>query len=106
MKLSKNQAVNENWDKVRSWNYKLALGKEYQSVVYAELGGNHGEVKTNDTERVYFILEGTGEFDIAGTLTPVEQGDVITVPPRTKYNYHPTGNKTLKVLLFMELWDN
>jgi len=107
MKLSKKQAINQNWDKVKSWNYKLAgLGKEYQSVVYAELDGDHGKVETSDVERVYFILEGTGEFDINGTVTPVEQGDVLTVPPRTTYDYRPTEGKTLKILLLMELWDN
>lgn len=106
MKISKQDAKRQDWDKVRSWNYKLRHLEKYQSVIYAELDGDHGEVATNDVERVYFILEGEGEFDIAGEITQVKQNDVITVPPHTKFNYRPINNKTLKILLFMELWDN
>jgi mannose-6-phosphate isomerase-like protein (cupin superfamily) len=106
MKISKKQSVREDWDQVKSWNYKLKHLKDYQSVVYAELDGDHGEVETKEVERVYFVLEGEGSFDIDGEIIEVEKGDVITVSPHTKYNYRPTRNKTLKILLFMELWAN
>lgn len=106
MKISKKQSIREDWDQVKSWNYKLKHLKDYQSVVYAELDGDHGEVETKEVERVYFVLDGEGFFDIDGKVIEVEKGDVITVPPHTTYNYQPTGNKTLKILLFMELWDN
>ena len=106
MKISKNQAIQQDWDEVKSWNYKLKQLKTYQSVVYAELKGEHGEVETNDVERVYFIVEGEGEFEINKETIKVEKGDVVTVPAETTYNYRPTNNSTLEVLLFMELWDN
>jgi mannose-6-phosphate isomerase-like protein (cupin superfamily) len=107
MKISKNQAVREDWDEVKSWNYKLkSLPQKYQSVVYAELKGDHSEVDTYDTERIYYIIDGEGEFKINGQTTPVTQGDVITIPPKSKYDYKPKGKKTLKVIVFMDLWDN
>lgn len=107
MKITKKQAIKENWDEVKSWNYKLGdLTEKYQSVVYAELGSEHSEVETSNTERIYFIIDGSGEFDIAGEVTKVEASDVITIPPSTKYNYWPTEKQTLKILVFMELWDN
>lgn len=76
------------------------------SVVYAELEGVHGEVKTNEVERVYYILDGEGEFSIDGKTVSVSKEDVITVPSNTIYDYKQSGDKLLKVLLFMELWDN
>jgi mannose-6-phosphate isomerase-like protein (cupin superfamily) len=106
MKISQRKSVREDWDKVRSWNYKLKHLKRYQSVVYAELESDHGVVSTNDVERVYFIIEGKGEFEISGKIIKVSKGDVITVPPDTGYDYRPTGGEALKILLFMELWDN
>lgn len=106
MKISLANSKRQDWDQVRSWNYKLKHLKDYQSVVYAELDGDHGEVSTKDLERIYYIIAGRGEFDIEGKLVQVSQGDVITVPPHTKYNYHPSFKSTLKILLFMELWDN
>jgi len=106
MKIYKNQAIQQDWDEVKSWNYKLKQLKTYQSVVYAELKGEHGEVETKDVERVYFIVEGKGEFEINKKTVKVEKGDVVTVPAKTIYNYRPIKKSTLKVLLFMELWDN
>jgi len=106
MKISKQQSIQEDWDEVRSWNYKISSTTPKQSVVYAELDGDHGEVSTNELERIYYILDGDGEFVYDGETIKVQKDDVITVPPNTVFNYHPTGGKTLKVILFMELWDN
>jgi len=106
MKISKTQAVREDWDEVRSWNYKLTHLSPKTSVVYAELDGDHGEVKTKETERIYFILEGEGEFIVGGKTIKVQKDDVITVPPNTVFDYKPLNNAVLKILLFMELWDN
>ncbi|HKY74068.1 MAG TPA: cupin domain-containing protein [Patescibacteria group bacterium] len=106
MKISKSQAIKQNWDEVHSLNYKLPELSPYKSVVFAELHGDHGQVHTNDLERIYYIIEGSGEFNIAGEVTSVVQGDVITIPPQTTYNYRPETGKTLKIILFMELWDN
>jgi len=100
-KISRDQAVREDWDQVRSWNYK---GQD-SSVVYAELDGDHGWVQTAEQERHYYILEGEGVF-VSGTEEVVVQaGDVLILEPHLKYDYHPT-TQTLKVLLFMEVWDN
>jgi len=106
MKISKLHAKRQDWEKVRSWNYKLSCLSPQRSVVYAELDGVHGEVKTKETERAYYILDGEGEFIIDGKTAKVKKEDVITVPPNTVYDYKPLNDNTLKVLLIMELWDN
>ncbi len=107
MKISQSQATPSSWNHVKSWNYKLkGLNEKYQSVVLAELDGDHGAVDSTDLERVYFIIDGTGEFIINNEVTPVEAGDVITVPGNVNYDYKPTPGTKIKVLLFMELWDN
>ena len=106
MKIAKTQSKRQDWDKVRSWNYKLTNLSPKTSVVYAELDGPHGEVKTKDAERVYYILEGKGEFAFNNETIEVSKEDVVTVPPDTVYDYKPVGKETLKAILFMELWDN
>lgn len=106
MKISKSQTKREDWGEVKSWNYKLIDSLPKKSVVYAELNGVHGEVKTKEVERVYYILNGVGEFIFNRKAIEVKKDDVITVPPNTAYNYKPLKGTTLKVLLFMELWDN
>lgn len=106
MKISSSQAIRQDWDKVKSWNYKLTNISPKMSVVYAELEGDHGEVKTKDIERVYYILDGKGEFIFGGKTIKVQKSDVIIVPPKTTYDYRPLENTVLKVLMFMDLWDN
>lgn len=76
------------------------------SVVYAELEGDHGQVHTEDLERIYYIIEGQGEFNIGEEKINVSTGDVITIPPKTEYNYRPTNGLKLKVIMFMDLWEN
>lgn len=106
MKINKSSAAREDWNKTKSWNYKLPQMKDYQSVVYAEIQGDHGEVSSNNIERVYYIVDGEGEFEMGNEIITVTNGDVLTVSPKTTYNYHSINGTTLKVILFMELWDN
>jgi len=107
MKVSKKNAIREDWDKVRSWNYKLQwIPEKFQSVVVAELDGPHGEVTTKNTERIYYILQGKWAFKIGDASVKAEAGDVVTIPAHTLYDYRPTTKETLKVILFMELRDN
>ncbi len=106
MKITQQQSITQDWDQTKSWNYKLTHLNPYQSVVYAEIQEDHGAVHTNEIERIYFIIDGTGEFEYNNETISVSKGDVVTVPPKTNYNYHATKKSTLKVLLLMELWDN
>lgn len=106
MKIEKENAIREDWDEVKSWNYKLPQLKPRMSVVYAELEGDHSLVHTEDLERIYFIIDGQGEFDIGQEKINVNAGDVITIPPKTEYNYRPINDSKLKVVMFMDLWEN
>jgi mannose-6-phosphate isomerase-like protein (cupin superfamily) len=75
-----------------------------RSVIYAEVSGAHGQSTIGARSRIYFILEGEGEYQINGEILSVKTGDVIVIPPQATYNFWPkTG--TLKVLLYMELID-
>ncbi|MBT3356585.1 hypothetical protein HN784_00465 [bacterium] len=106
MKITKKESTKENWEGVKSRNYKIKTLEKNHSVVYAELKGVHGKVKTKGIERIYYILEGEGFFDIEGVIKEVGKDDVITIPPCTEYDYAPLKDKELKILLFMEFWDN
>ena len=104
MHISKTNSKTQDWDGVKSWNYKLPhLSK---SVVYAEVSGEHGEVETGDSEWIYYIIEGSGKFVISGETSEVNAGDVITVPSKTTYNYFSSENSVLKVVMFIDLWNN
>ncbi len=106
MYISKEEAKREDWDSVKSWNYKLPHLAPKMSVVYAEVVGEHGEVSAKDSEWVYYIIEGSGKFTIGGVVTDVSAGDVITVPPNAVYDYESLSQESLKVVMFIDLWNN
>ena len=58
-----------------------------------EVETHHGKVRTELCDRVYLVLEGTGEFVINEERISVEATDVIVVPRNTPYDYR--GNLKL-----------
>lgn len=105
IKLSRKDAQPYGRKGVSAFNYPFPDVNGGSSVIYAELTGEHGERKIGDRARLYYILDGQGEFVVNGEKTPVEFGDVIVIPPNGVYNYWPINNTTLKCLLCMELLD-
>ena len=106
MHISKDQSKREDWDKVISWNYQLPNLNPKMSLVYAEVEGEHGEVTTGESEWIYYIINGEGEFVIGNNKTAVKAGDVVTVPAKTLYNYKSSGNSVLKVVMYIDMWEN
>ena len=63
-------------------------------VVVLEPGEGPPMHKHDDTEQVFYILEGKGHLEI-GTPTqrlPIKPGDVVRVPPSTLHRVHAEGS--------------
>jgi mannose-6-phosphate isomerase-like protein (cupin superfamily) len=54
----------------------------------------------DDTEQVFYILEGQGQLEIgqAGGVYPVEPGHVVRIPPGTPHRIHCAGSVPLRYL--------
>jgi len=100
-KLLKKDAEYFERDGIFGYNYDIKLIEPSSSFVYAELVKPHEKVKTIKHERVYYIVQGRGEFIINKRKFGVKKADIIVVPPHTEYDYKPLTKK-LKVLLFTE----
>ena len=66
--------------------------KEYEltpqfSGAVIEIDGDHGRVKCISQDRVYYIVEGSGEFFINEEKFSVNKDDVLFVPMNTPYNF-------------------
>ena len=49
-------------------------------------------------EEIYFVLEGTGELELAGERAPVGPGDAIPIPPGAWHELRNTGTGSLRLL--------
>lgn len=102
LKISKKDAVKHSREGVRGTYYLLPETDGGKTVAYAEFTGEHGERTIGDVSRIYYILDGAGEFVINGKKFNVETGDVVPVPPHATYNLFPTS-EVLKIILYCEL---
>ena len=69
-------------------------------IVVIEPGSAPPLHQHNDTEQVFYVLEGQGELEI-GTETekfPVKPGDVVRIPVATPHTIHNTGENDLMYL--------
>jgi len=98
MKHTLNNAKKFEWPGLKGWAYNSQEDFANASAAYFEVTGSHGKVKSTKSDRVYFVVEGSGEFTINDEIIPVEKSDVIIVPKNTHYNYKAT-NGTLKLYL-------
>jgi mannose-6-phosphate isomerase-like protein (cupin superfamily) len=101
-KISKNESQAYGKQGLRACNYPLPDVNGGLSIVHVESTTEHGECAADNISRIYYVLEGSGEFVINGEKLTVQAGDVVVVPPRATYNYWPTQNSTLKCILYME----
>ena len=69
----------------RSYGSKDILPTASASVI--EVDGRHGKAKTAISDRVFYILEGEGEFVVGDEVFPVRSTDVIVVPKNTPFDY-------------------
>ncbi|MDD4332646.1 MAG: hypothetical protein PHT51_00865 [Patescibacteria group bacterium] len=52
-----------------------------------EIDGDHGKIKCLNEDRIYYIVEGAGDFFIEEEKFSVKKDDVIFVPMNTVYNF-------------------
>lgn len=98
MKFELKKAKNFGWPGLKGQAFNDANDFPRASTAYFEVTGRHGRVKTTQSDRIYFIIEGEGEFDIDGKTTRVSKTDVVIVPKNTPYDYRAIS-KVLKLFL-------
>lgn len=87
MKFKLKDAAGFGWEGLKGWAYNSKEDFANSSAAYFEVDGAHGKVKTTKSDRVYLVLEGSGEFIINDKTIQVEKTNVVIVPKNTPYNY-------------------
>lgn len=93
MKFELKNAATFQWDGLKGWAYNTKEEFDNASAACFEVTHKgHGKVKTTRSDRVYFVLDGTGEFSIDSKLFRIKKSDVVIVPKTP-----PTITKHLRV---------
>ncbi len=87
MKFELKNAKKFGWNGLKGWAYNSKEEFKNASAAYFEVDGNHGKVRNKLSDRIYFVLDGKGEFIINDKTIPVKKSDVIVVPKNTPYDY-------------------
>lgn len=75
-----------------------ATGGEFSLQVFAP-GQETGFLHTHKNhEELYFFLSGKGEFQVDGTVFPIEEGSVVRVAPDGKRSVRNNGSEPLVML--------
>lgn len=90
MKFKLENAREFGWDGLKGKAYNTKEQFPPASAAYFEVTGRHGKTKTSSSDRIYYVIQGKGEFVLDGSPFSVEQTDVIIVPKNTPYDYRAT----------------
>lgn len=102
MIIRKNEATEFEQPSVVGRKYSIENLVRDKSFVVAKLNGEHGERVSTDVPRLYYIIDGSGIVVINGEESKFNQGDLIIIPPQTRYNYFSTEGGVVEFMLFME----
>ena len=91
MKYKLNKVFKFGWKGIKGWSYNSKDDFSNASAAYFEVTGRHGKIKTTHSDRIYYILDGKGEFIINDEVLSVTKTDVIIVPKDTPYDYRAIG---------------
>lgn len=100
MKFTLKQATDFGWEGLKGRAYNSKEEFDGASAAYFEVTDKgHGKVKTTLSDRVYYVLEGSGEFIVGGKSEEVSQSDVVIVPKDTPYDYRAAQGTVMKLFL-------
>jgi mannose-6-phosphate isomerase-like protein (cupin superfamily) len=65
-------------------------GDDFASASTILVAGSHDRIRSTASDRIYFVLQGSGWFEVEGVTTPVADEDAIFLPRNTVYAYGGT----------------
>lgn len=98
MKFTLKTSKKFGWDGLEGWEYNSKEDFRNASAAFLEVTGQHGKSRTKVSDRVYYVVDGVGEFVIGGRKVGVAKSDVVIIPKNTAYDFRATEG-TLKLFL-------
>ena len=93
MKFTLKNSIKFSWDGWSGWAYNSKEDFKNARAIYVEVEKRWGKGKTTTSDRVYYIIDGEGVFEVREKKFSVKKGDVIIVPKNTVYDYWTVKGK-------------
>ena len=90
MKLTKADAYRWSFGDLEGWSYGSKETSPVATASVVQVNGRHGRAKSTVSDRLVYILEGAGEFELGTAKFPVEATDIVVIPKNTAFDYHGT----------------
>jgi mannose-6-phosphate isomerase-like protein (cupin superfamily) len=87
MKFTKDSAKKFKFKGIEGYEYISKEDFPEMSCAYITVTGTHGKIKNVKSNRVYFVIDGKGEFTVNDEKVKVRTGDVVVIPKGTPYDY-------------------
>lgn len=87
MKISKDEANSFEKHDVEMWDYFGEDAEEADVLRLSTEKGHLQEFYDKESEFLYYVIEGEGNFYLDGEPEEVEKGDLVVAPPETKIYY-------------------
>lgn len=99
MKFTLRNALKVSWPGWTGFAYNSKEDFRRASALYIEVTKKHGKTMSTKSDRIYYVLDGKGEFKVKNKVYRVKRSDVIIVPKNTPYDYKALAGTTLKLFL-------
>jgi mannose-6-phosphate isomerase-like protein (cupin superfamily) len=87
MKFNKTTGYEFDRGDVKGFSFNTKDQFARMSAALFTCHGKHPDMKNSSSDRVYFVIEGRGEFNIDGEKFIVNKEEIIIVPKNTRYSY-------------------
>ena len=79
--------------------YNFGVANKNLEIYFVDSKTGHGRRAISDSiTHLYYILDGSGEFEIDGKTYPAHTGELVEIPPKHSFDY----SGSMKMLLIME----
>jgi len=86
-KFVKDEAYKFGWQGLEVLSYSEKEDFSFASAATFNVTERHGKCKNTVSNRVYYVIEGSGKFVIEGKEVAVKATDVVIIPKNTVYDY-------------------
>lgn len=87
MKFTLKNSLRFGWKGMKGYAYNSKKDFPNASAAFFEVTGSHGKTKTTLSDRIHFVVSGSGKFIINGEEISVKKSDVVIIPKNTPYDY-------------------